>query len=143
MELKRVKDWRTYLSAHINEHREKPFVLGQHDCALWAGSCIKVTTGHDFTSEIHGTYRTPEGAVRALKKVFDADNLKEVFSTRFSEVHIAYARPGDIVYRNSNMYGFNCCVGLCYGVHSFFISEDDNCLVEVPTIELDGGWWIG
>jgi len=140
--LVRVENWRQRLNEHIHAHREKPFKLGSHDCALWAGSCIKVITGNDFISKIRGTYRTPEGAIRALKEVFDADNLKEVFSTRFEEIHIAFARPGDIVYRNSNLYGFDCVVGVCYGIHSFFVNEDENLLLEVDTMSLDGGWHI-
>ena len=61
----------------------------------------------------------------------------------FEEVHIAFARPGDIVYKNSNQDGYDCALGVCYGAVSFFIFEEDEGLRPVNTLELNGCFRVG
>jgi len=105
--LKRFADWRTRLNAVINERRNTPFEWGQHDCALWAAVAVNAMTGDDFAKDAIGSYTTEIGAYKCLSKIYGTDSLKEVFSSRFEEVHISSARPGDLVYKNSNLFGFD------------------------------------
>jgi hypothetical protein len=140
--MKRIIDWKQHLTTLINERRTAPFQWGTHDCALWAADCVLAITGEDFAKDARGTYESAIGAIKCLSKIYQADNLKEVFSSRFEEVHIALARPGDIVYRASNYEGFNVAIGVCYGANSFFLIDGENSLVMLPTLTLDGAFRI-
>lgn len=139
----RVEGWRTHLTAHIKEQRDRPFEFGYHDCAMWVAGCVYKITGVDHASHVRGTYSTPEGAYKAIRKGYDVDSLIALYDAKFKRVHIAFARPGDIVFKMSNFMGFDCIAGICYGLHSFFVSEDLNTLVEIPTLDCDGGWHVG
>lgn len=138
----RVDNWHSKLTAHINARRTRKFEFGYHDCVQWVASCVYVVTGVDHAASVKGTYSSGESAYRALLKNTTAMNLKELFATKFGEPqHIAFAREGDVVYKNSNAGGFDAIVGICYGRHSFFIDEE-NGLTELDTLSLDGCWWV-
>lgn len=146
IELTRVENWHTKLTAFINERRDEPFVWGTHDCSLWSADCVKITTGVDFAEKARGKYKDVLGAYKILKKVYKVDNIKEVYSSRFEETHIVYARPGDVVYQNSNYEGFNCAIGICNGSQSFFIHDPEDAeqgLFMLPTLDCDGAFRIG
>lgn len=141
----RVHDWHQHLNKLINERRYAPFVWGTHDCALWAADCVNIITGEDFAKDARGTYDTVLGAYKCLKEVYKVDNLKEVFSSRFLELHIAYARQGDVVFQTSNYEGFNVAIGICNGNESFFIHDPhdkEQGLFKVATLDCDGAFRI-
>lgn len=143
IKLTRLDNWHTALTHYINEERTEGFEWGTHDCALWAADCVHVITGVDFAKDARGTYNTPIGAYKTLLKVYGVENLKEVFSSRFVEQPICYARPGDVVFQNSNYEGFNVGIGICNGKHSFFVNDYETGLEEFDTLDLDGCFWIG
>lgn len=138
----RVYNWRTTLTAHINEHREREFEWGQHDCALWAASCVAQIIGEDFAEKVRGTYSTPEGAYKAILKAYNCHQITEICQKFFGDpIHIAFALPGDIVFRKSNMGGFDAILGICNGKSSIFVQEEGG-LGNIPTIELDGAYRV-
>jgi hypothetical protein len=144
IKLTRVPNWHSGLTELINLSRHKPFEWGTHDCALWAADCIDIVTGVDYAKDSRGTYSTAFGALKCIASYYKSDNLKQTFVNNFGEdLHIAYARPGDVVYSNSNYEGFNVAVGICYGQHSFFVSDGEAGLSQVNTLDLDGCFRIG
>lgn len=140
--LKKVDNWRTLLTAHINDHREDYFEWGTHDCALWAANCILIETGVDFAKDIRGTYTTPEGAYKQIIKVFKCHQITEIFQKVFGdEIHVSACLPGDVVFKRSNMGGFDAIVGICNGKASHFVTELEG-LRHIPTLECDGGYRV-
>lgn len=142
LKLKRVENWKTKLTALINDQRDLPFMWGTHDCFNWAADGILTITGHDIIPIPRGSYTTPIGAAKQLLKVLKCHQPKEFMNNNFRHDHIAFARPGDIVYKNSNENGFNAAMGICYGQKSFFIFESDLGLFPIETLDLDGCWNI-
>jgi hypothetical protein len=140
--MKKLDNWKDALTYYISVNLNTPFKWGQHDCALWSADCVHVCTGIDFAKDARGTYSDALGAFKCLKKVYQVDNIKEVYSSKFEPIHVALALPGDIVYRDSNQDGFNCMIGICYGLHSFFIQADDDGLTKLPTLSLSGAFRI-
>lgn len=140
--MKKVDNWKNKLTDLISSRLKTKFEWGKHDCALWSADCVFACTGIDFAKDARGTYDTALGAFKCLKKIYNTDNLKQVYSNKFEEIHIALALPGDIVYRNCNQEGFNCMIGICYGHYSFFIQDGDELLTKLPTLSLDGAFRI-
>ena len=138
----RVENWRTELTAHIHAHMTREFEWGQHDCVLWAASCIEKITGINHASDVAGTYSTPEGGYKAIVKAFDCHQITELCAKLLGPaIHVASAIPGDIVYKKSNVNGFDAVLGICNGRFSIFVN-DTGGLVNIETIELDGAYRV-
>lgn len=95
MALQRIPTWRVALHQTIEAHRREPFVWGQHDCALFTADCVRAMTGLDLASGFRGSYSTPAGSVRALKRAGFTD-LVALVASFFAEIHPMMARAGDI-----------------------------------------------
>lgn len=95
MSLHRIPTWRTALHEAIEEHRREPFVWGRRDCALFVADCVTAMTGVDVGRGFRGTYRTPLGAKRALKRA-GFDDLLSLVVHFFNEIHPIEAAAGDI-----------------------------------------------
>lgn len=143
----RLLDWHQFLTDLINERRTQPFIWGTNDCSLWAADAILSITGEDFAADVRGTYDDAIGAYKAIVKVYEVDNVKQIFEKLFGEEKPAcYARQGDIVYQASNYQGFNSAVGVCNGEQSFFLHDPEDKeqgLFMFPTLSCDGCFWIG
>lgn len=138
----RLINWRTKLTAHVHAHLERNLEWGQHDCVLWAASCIEKVTGVDHAAKIKGTYSTPEGGYKAIVKAFGCHQITELCEKLLgSPIHIASAIPGDVVYRRSNMGGFDAILGICNGRYSIFIDENGG-LANLPTLDQDGAYHV-
>lgn len=143
LKLTRVDNWHNKLNDLIRERKDIPFSWGNNDCFNWAADAIETVTGHDIRPVSKGSYDSPIGGIRQLKAVYGCYQLKELFNGMFRTNHAAFARPGDIVFKNSNEYGYDCVLGVCNGYKSFFIFGDGRGLEPMPTLQLDGCWWIG
>lgn len=141
--MKRLHNWRTALTQTINDKRELEFKWGEHDCALWAASCVHAITGIDFAKDIRGTYTSPEGAYKQIIRVYDCHQITEIFEKCLEgkPIHVASALPGDVMFRSSNMGGFDAIVGICNGKSSLFLTEEQG-LISIPTLELDGAYRV-
>lgn len=138
----RQQNWRTKLTAHIHERLDRDFEWGQHDCVLWAASCIEQVTGTDYAKDIRGTYTTPEGGYKAIVKVFGCHQIIELCTKLLGpSFHVSHAIPGDVVYKSSNQGGFDAVLGICNGRYSIFIN-DTGGLVNLPTLDLDGAFHV-
>lgn len=142
LKLKKVEHWKNKLTDLIIDQKDVAFAWGTHDCYNWAADCILTITGYDIIPIARGSYSTPLGAVKQLLKVYKCHQLKELLDSFFERDHIAFARPGDIVFKNSNENGFDAALGCCYGARSFFIFDGDNGLCPLTTLDLDGCWKV-
>lgn len=64
--MRRLWDWPRRLASAIEASRAKPFVWGEHDCALFAAGVVHELTGQDFAAEFRGRYDSHAGAVALL-----------------------------------------------------------------------------
>ena len=91
----RKPDWKLHLMQYMAECARRPFEVGQHDCALfWAGG-IDAMTGIDPAADWRGKYKTVAGGLRLLKRAGFADHIA-VAASKFEEIPIAFAAPGDL-----------------------------------------------
>ena len=66
----RVADWEARLAAAIMAARDKPFIWGQHDCAIWTFDLRRaLTDGPDHASLWRGKYKTALGAERVMRRL--------------------------------------------------------------------------
>lgn len=138
----KVENWRDKLNAHIEANRQRPFEWGQHDCALWAASCVEVTTGTDLGEPFRGRYKTAAGALKAIRK---AGHLTP---EALAEARVgprqppAFARAGDMVAADLKALGLagsdrqiGLSLGICNGSVCWFVSDDG--LVSIPTLSTE------
>lgn len=94
--LMRRDDWRGRLADFMDGIRREPFAWGTHDCALGlAVGAVYAITGVEIAPAGVGGYKTPLGALRAMRKAGFSD-LGEAVEAYLREVHPAYANIGDI-----------------------------------------------
>jgi hypothetical protein len=153
MATRRHKDWQQRLSDVVREHQEKPFDFKTLNCLFWAFKGIKAVIDYDNMPDYDGRSNSILDGKRALKQVDDCDTVQEVLAKRLGQElqHIAFARPGDIVFLNDKLGDFDVqqelklfgpTPGICYGngMNSLFLGETG--LVELPTIRLDNTLWV-
>jgi hypothetical protein len=65
-----IERWEQHLAAAIIAARDKPFIWGQHDCAIWAFDLRRaLTDGPDHASLWRGKYKTALGAERVMRRL--------------------------------------------------------------------------
>ena len=90
----RLPDWRPRLIAYLHEVAHKPFVEGQHDCALFAAGAVQAMTGTDLAAEWRGYSSTREGIKALISSGYKSH--VDIVASMFDEVAPALAQPGDI-----------------------------------------------
>jgi hypothetical protein len=92
MAIARLPDWRTRLSALIEERRRTPAA----DCGLFVADAVLAMTGVDLVK----TYRGRYGSVAQGVALLAADGYADVcdfIGRHFAEIHPSRARAGDIM----------------------------------------------
>ena len=112
--MQRRRDWRTRLHEEIERHRRVPFSWdGGNDCAMFAADCVKAMTGNDPAAGFRGRYKSPDGALRAIRKTVHRDLISNI-AARFEEVPPIKARAGDIAcFRTEDALGWS--IGVVVG----------------------------
>ncbi len=73
----------------------KPFVPGQHDCAIFASGWVEAMTGTDVAKDWRGKYKTIAGGYRLIRESGYADHVDFVCKN-FQEVPPSFAQVGDM-----------------------------------------------
>ncbi len=87
------------MQENLHSVTTKPFVWGDHDCALFAGDHIKAITGVDLITDYRGKYSNALGAIKILKE-HGYNNLEELCKTNFPEINPVFSNVGDIILVN-------------------------------------------
>jgi len=90
----RVPNWEARLANYLKQIGSKPFVWGEHDCALMAANAVMAITGVDYASKWRGQYHDALGAARLLGEDGVEAPMKEL---GFQEIDPAFAKRGDVV----------------------------------------------
>lgn len=97
--MRRREDWPARLNALIEASLRRPFAWGAHDCCLFAAAAVQAMTGVDPAEDLRGTYKTPAGAARALKRYGGVEGAAATFAGAhgFAEIPPLLAQRGDVV----------------------------------------------
>ncbi|MDQ7775251.1 MAG: hypothetical protein Q4615_04710 [Paracoccus aminovorans] len=110
--LTRLPDWRARFAAEMDRQRRDPFAWGTQDCALGlAAGAVEAITGADLRVGWRSKYKTPAGALKAIKaKGFDS--LPDLIASLLPEVPPAFADVGDIgvIEESDGALGHALCV---------------------------------
>lgn len=146
MRRERLFNWRSNLTSFIEATRFKPFSWkDQNDCALWASSAYEAVTGFDPAFGLRGSYKTPAGALKALKRA-GFDTPEAIAEGRIGPRKApAFVLPGEMVAADLNALGLagneprlGLSLGFCNGPICFFVAEEG--LVELPTLKMACGF---
>lgn len=113
------------LTSTIEDFRDRPFLLGTSDCAIFAGAVVLALTEIDLYKKYSGLYDNEFSLLRLLKKN-GCNDVVELCAREFAkvgikEVHIHYANRGDIVsFLDTQDVA---CLGVCVGSKCLFHAE--------------------
>ena len=65
----RVEGWEKILFEEVEKARDKRYVLGKHDCALFAINLLGKITGVDYSTRVKGKYKNLTEAKKLIKKL--------------------------------------------------------------------------
>ena len=116
-DLLRKTEWLKNLNETIDQSKEKSFVWGEWDCALWAAESVKSITDIDFAKDFRGKYQDKESAALVLRKL-GSGSLYNILRRYFGNpCHPAKAWRGDIAYYKKSL-------GICYGNYALFVGSE-------------------
>jgi|ERR1700675_387735 len=103
--MKRFPDWPTRLSAFFEERKERPFVWGEHDCALFAADAVLVMTGVDLAGTLREKKYSDALGVRAVLRQIEATSVPELMDWiaelhGLREIPVPFAQRGDLAMLN-------------------------------------------
>ncbi len=124
--MSRRKDWQPRLIAYLAAASRKPFVPGEHDCALFMAGAIEAMTGEDPAAKWRGKYKSIKAGVAAVRRKGHADHVALVASL-FEEVPPAFAHVGDIGVVEG-AYGFGA-LGIVQGEGVYVLTETGMAIV--------------
>jgi hypothetical protein len=125
----RHPDWFDRLQTYLDTVAEKPFLWGEHDCALFAASAVQRMTGVDPAEAFRNLYDSELGARKALREVGQGTLLKTAKHWFGAPKSVYFAKRGDLVMRDRTT------LGICVGPFSWFVGEEHGAagLVVIPT----------
>ncbi|MBW4708616.1 hypothetical protein KX928_12560 [Roseobacter sp. YSTF-M11] len=63
----RRPDWRNRLIIYLHAAARRPFVAGEHDCALFLAGGVEAMTGVDYAERYRGAYSSTKAGLRLLQ----------------------------------------------------------------------------
>lgn len=138
----RRSDWPERLYAVVEAAKAKPFVWGEHDCALFACDCAKAMTGYDFAHKFRGRYRTARGGSMALWRIEGVRSLAELADKYLGPRIIpSLARRGDAVMVEIIRASYRHALGVCLGAEAAYPGLND--LMFLPVGKATAAWPVG
>jgi hypothetical protein len=131
----RLPDWTQRLDAAVEAARLRPFVWGEHDCALWAAGVVYLLTGNDYGADFRGRYRSARGAAAQIAR---RGGLAAIATRALGyPVSIAQAQRGDVclVCRDTGP-----SLGICIGERVAFTGPKG--LAFLPLLECEQAWHV-
>lgn len=136
----RLEGWESRLNAIIEEARERPYCLGEHDCFRVACRVIEALTGADRWPEFAGRYRSEREAFALMAQY--GKSFEAAFDWFFGapSVNVRLAQRGDIcAYQDKK--GGPKHLGVCLGALTAVTSARG--VLFVQTLECERAWRVG
>lgn len=140
MRSKKTQGWEKRLAEYIQSVRFQKFDYKVHNCAMFAGRCVDVMTGADYTSEFIGQYKT-RGEAYAFLKSAGYNDLEAIPRKFFGDPlpHVSYAQRGDVaLIHNNDMFA----LGIVSLSGQTVLSVGVNGLVHLPLSEALEVWRV-
>ncbi|MBI3936759.1 MAG: hypothetical protein HY323_07260 [Betaproteobacteria bacterium] len=98
MILHRSEGWEARLYAAVARARREPYVIGTHDCALFALDVVRELTGHDLGEAVRGRYDTEAGSLRLMRRL-GGGGLREAVNAVLDAEPVGWmeAQRGDVL----------------------------------------------
>lgn len=148
--LKRFEDWPTRLDAFIASRMKSPFVWGEQDCCMFAGSAVNAMTGVDLCARFREKYSTASGAAKILWDT-ETHSIRVLMQFtaelwRLPEIPVSFAQRGDLVLieqkRNGNQARMEHGMGIVSldGTEAWAAGAEG--IVTVPVLRCQLAWKI-
>lgn len=124
------------LISAIERHKDRDFVWGKLDCALFVANVLQDATGTDYAEPLRGRYNSELGSYRILKPY---GGLEGYLDSLFPRVHKTQAMRGDIVSLKAELSGR--AVGICTGQRFAFMTADQG-VIYVPMSLAEEVWQV-
>ena len=111
----------------FSKYKTRRFKWGELDCCLFSANIVEELYGIDFAEKFRNKYSTEEEAFILVKKLYNADNLKELATT------ILNIEPSKD-FNNIKLYDlvlYKNCLGINYGSRSVFMHKEKG-LIKIP-----------
>jgi hypothetical protein len=130
----RKPGWRGALNQALSAEAGKPFVWGEHDCALGlVVPAIQAMTGQDLGEGFRGKYSDAEGAKAALKAA-GFDDLGDMAAAYFPEINPHEVQIGDLAVIESSgtvTAGLGVGLGIVMGECIMVLSPHGKATVKI------------
>lgn len=134
----RREDWPLRLNARLEAARDREFVWGEHDCALFAADVARDLTGVDHAAAFRGQYATAAGAARALRKHGRGTLRATAGAMLGAEIEPLKAQRGDLLLWVQSERGET--LGVCVGAQGAFAGPKG--LVFIPVKDCVTAWRV-
>jgi len=129
----RVEGWERILAEAVEAARERPFVVGVHDCATWAAEVAGALQGRDL-ADWRGRVKTEKGALREMRRRGFATLAEAVTAV------LGLPLPGVLLAQRGDVVACGPAIGICLGRHAAFVDRDG--LGAVPIEACSMAWRV-
>lgn len=132
----RGEDWPQRLHVFLEAEARRPFVWGEHDCALFACNAVLAMTGVDLAESWRGVYSDAASAAQAITlRLGRGKTLEDVAATiaadsSLEEIFPTFAQRGDVVLIDSAL---GPALAICVGVSCVAPSPGGTALVPMTS----------
>lgn len=102
---------------YINDNKGKPFKYGVWDCFVFVSGYYKLRQGIDYFRHLR-SYTTKIGYFRVLRNN-GYSSVTDLMDNNFCSNSLSLVKRGDVVV-------YDDCLGLCDGIYSIFLNQDNN-----------------
>ncbi len=101
--------------AAVEAARDKPYVIGQHDCALFVVGIVKEMTGRDYSDKFKGKYKTMKGSLKVIRRLAGPVGTLEQAVTNILSINplrVSWAMRGSpVLYIEDEQEHLGICLG--------------------------------
>lgn len=135
----RLEGWEGRLVQLCAAAQSVPFQRGLHDCCTFAREVEVALTGATLFGD-SGRWRTPAGAVRALRRM-GFGSIREMLDARLVACTPATARRGDLIMADAP--GADAMGALAVVIGAQAVLPGPAGLLRVPVLTATAGWRVG
>lgn len=126
------------LSNYIKKQQAKPFVWGEHDCALFAANWLLERTGRNIARQLRGCYCSEQSSIDHIQQLGYVDLSDAVHGLLGKPIkHVKLVQRGDIALLDSPQ-GIACGIVCADGV----VALSHRCLITVPLSHVVAAWRV-
>lgn len=103
---------------YIEDNKGKTFKYGVWDCFVFVERYYYMRTGREYFNELKNRYTSLRGYLKVLKNE-GYESVTDLMDNNFCSTSLSLAKRGDVVV-------YNDCLGLCDGIYSIFLNQDNN-----------------